>query len=279
MAKAFSVLSWNVEHFGAMDKEKKNFIKKPGPIVDLIADTKADIVAIFEVKSDVVFKHLIEKMPTHQFFISEGPQMQEILIGVRKTIAAFTTQKTEFKTGQSSLRPGVLVTPYIDGEYYPLLFLHLKSMPDPKGFGLRFEMTKRAFDFRKVLKKAAGNNKEPNYMFLGDLNTMGMDYFGSDKDISADRERAELARSASRRKMRVLTKTYENTYWSKTYGENNLDHVVAAKHLKFKSYGGKDIRMSGWTDHVNEPSAGTKIAKWVKKYSDHALLYLEVQKV
>lgn len=36
MAKAFSVLSRNVEHFGATDKEHRRFVKDPGPIVDLV---------------------------------------------------------------------------------------------------------------------------------------------------------------------------------------------------------------------------------------------------
>jgi len=45
MAKAFSVLSWNVEHFGARDKEHRKFKKDPGPIVKLIAEQKPDVVA------------------------------------------------------------------------------------------------------------------------------------------------------------------------------------------------------------------------------------------
>ena len=274
MARAFSVLSWNVEHFGAKDKKKKKFVKDPAPIIDLIANRNADIVAIYEVRSDVVFRPLIEEMPSHHFFITEGPQLQEILVGVRKTVPAFMTQKTEFKAGQSTLRPGLLLTPYVDQAFYPLLFLHVKSMPDPKGFGLRYDMTKRAFDFRKVLKKATGGN-EANYIFLGDLNTMGMDYFGKDKDIDGGREIRELKRSAGRRNMRLLEKTQDATYWSRKYGTSDLDHVVAAKHLEFRSFGGKQVSVTGWPD---EPTDQKKAA-WVKKYSDHAILYFEVQKV
>ena len=274
MAKAFSVLSWNVEHFGATDKEKRKFKKDPKPIIKEIADRNADIIAIYEVRSDIVFRPLIEQMPRHHFFITEGPQLQEILVGVRNSIPTFATQKTEFKAGQSTLRPGMLVTPYIDGEYYPLLFLHVKSMPDPKGFGLRYDMTMRAFTFAKVLKKAAGN-KTPHYIFMGDLNTMGMNYFGSDKDIAGEREVKELEKAAKRRGMRLLDKTYDGTYWSARYGESNLDHVVAMDHIEFKTFGGKSVQVSGWPD---KPSEREKAA-WVEKYSDHALLYFEVQKV
>jgi hypothetical protein len=274
MAKAFSVLSWNVEHFGARDKEHRKFKKDPGPIVKLIAEQKPDVVAIYEVRSDIVFRPLIEEMPEHHFFITEGPQLQEILVGVRKSVPAFATQKTTFKSGQSTLRPGMLLTPYVDGAYYPLLFLHVKSMTDPKGFGLRYDMTIRAFDFRKTLKKAAGG-QTANYIFLGDLNTMGMNYYKSDKDISGDREILELARAAKRRGMRLLDKSHDNTYWSPTYGDSDLDQVVAAEHLEFKQFQGNSVRVSGWPDEPTEQ----KKAEWVATYSDHALLYFVVQKV
>ena len=273
MAKAFSILVWNVEHFGATDKYKKKPKKPIQPIVDEIADVNADIVAIIEVRSNIVAAALMQAMPNYFFFITEGEQMQEILVGIRKTLPAFITQKNEFQAGQSSLRPGLLVTLVVDETPYHLLFLHVKSMPDPRGFGIRNYMTTKAFDFRKVLEKAIGS--KPNYIFLGDLNTMGMNYPGRDKLISGDREIQELDSAAKRRGMRVLTKSYENTYWSEKYGESNLDHVVAVNHLKFKKFGDDDVRVTGW----NEQTTKAKRKSWVKKYSDHAMLYLEVQKV
>ena len=135
-------------------------------------------------------------------------------------------------------------------------------------------MTEKAFDFRNILKKA-NKNKIPNYIFLGDLNSMGMNYFGTDKDIPGEREVKELAASAKRRKMRLLKKSYPNTYWSEKHGESNLDHVIAMDHLKFKSFGGDEVKVYGWNEEA------TKAARkaWVAKYSDHSMLYLEVQKV
>ncbi len=274
MAKAFSIMVWNVEHFGATDKKKKKPKKPIEPIILEIADTDADILAIIEVRSSLVAAPLMEAMPNHFFFITEGEQMQEILVGIRKSLPAFITQKNEFQAGQNTLRPGLLVTPVVDGESYPLLFLHVKSMPDPRGFGIRDYMTDKAFDFRNVLKDAMGG-KTPNYIFLGDLNTMGMNYAGSDKDISGEREVKELAASAKRRSMRLLSKNYSNTYWSEKFGESNLDHVVAMDHLQFKKFGGDEVRVSGW----NEKNTKAARKAWVKKYSDHAMLYLEVQKV
>lgn len=288
MAKAFSVLSWNVEHFGSKDRKTKKPKKPIQPIVDLIAAQKADVVALYEVKSDIVFRHLVETMPNHRFFITEGPQVQEILIGVHKNLRTFATQKSEFKESQDKLRPGMLLTPYVDGEYYPLLFLHVKSMPDPKGFGLRAAMTQRALAFRDTLDRAADGRA--NYIFMGNMNTMGMKFGDArratrrnprrsvrdvDDLIGGEREIEELRTDAEYVDMTLLEKTYEHTYWSRSIGESNLDHVVAADHLAFKPFSGKPVRVSGWPDKTTKDAR----AAWAKVYSDHAMLYFEVQKV
>ena len=278
MAKAFSVASWNVEHFGALDKRTEKPVKPIKPIIDYLAKQKADIVAIYEVRSKYVFRPILKSMPKYQFHITEGPQMQEILVGIRRELSAFVTQKLEFKAGQSTLRPGVLVTILMDGKYYPMVFLHLKSMPDPKGFGLRDDMFRRVIKFRSELDKAAGGAGKSNYLFLGDLNTMGFDYPFKKHDIPAIDELAELDRRAKYRKMRRLQKSSDLTWWNgkdKYKPGSNLDHILAAEHLTFKQIDGADVSVRGW------PSEPTDVKKqaWIKKYSDHALLYFEVQKV
>lgn len=281
MAKAFSVASWNVEHFG----DSKN-IHKINDCIQFMADQNPDIFAVYEVKSSRVFRPFMEAMPNHQFFITEGEQTQEIMVGVKKSMQAYITQKVEFKSGQAALRPGVLVTIFLEGQYYPLLFLHLKSMNDPKGFGLRNDMITRAFDFRVVLNKAAkaianatGATPKPvNYIFMGDLNTMGLNYYPSDKyDIPGESEIAELHRKCRYRDMKVLTKNHPFSYnngSNSSIPSSNLDHVVAADHLKFKQFSGADIDMRGWCKEVDIQAQDD----WISKYSDHGLLYFEVQK-
>lgn len=278
MAKAFSVASWNVEHFGAADSRTKKPKKPIEPIIEFLADQDADVIALYEVESSVVFRPIMEAMPKHQFYITEGPQTQEILIGIRNGMSGFVTQKLEFKSSQPALRPGVLVTLSVDGEYYPLLFLHLKSLPDPKGFGLRDYMLRLALKFRRRLDKASGGHA--NYLFVGDLNTMGLDYPYSDHDITSADEIRELKRRATHhsKKMRVLEKTTEETFFngsSSTLPKTALDHVVAAEHLQFKSFGGRQVDVRGWpqlTEVVEQD-------EWIATHSDHALLYFEVQKV
>ncbi|MFQ5964787.1 MAG: endonuclease/exonuclease/phosphatase family protein [Candidatus Scalinduaceae bacterium] len=279
MTKAFSVASWNVEHFGATDKNK--FPKKPvEQQIEFLAKQKADVIAIFEVRSSIVFRPLVEAMPNYQFHITEGPQTQEILVGIRNGFSGFVTQKLEFKSKQPGLRPGVLVTLRVDQEYYPIIFLHLKSMTDPKGFGLRDEMLKIALRFRRRLDEAAGGTGKANYLFIGDLNTMGMDYPYTQHDISADAEINELKRRARHhsKMMRVLDKTEPYTWWGGSgskHGPSSLDHVVVADHLEFKNFGGAQIDVRGWPQETTDADKDA----WTERYSDHALLYFEVQKV
>jgi hypothetical protein len=88
MAKVFSVASWNVEHFkddptGARVNRVVDFVKVQSP----------DVFGLFEVEGATIFESLMTRMPDYTFQITEGPQTQEILVGVRKTLSAFITQR------------------------------------------------------------------------------------------------------------------------------------------------------------------------------------------
>ena len=276
MAKAFSVASWNVEHFGATDKKKKKIKKPAGPIIDLLAKQNADVVAVYEVVGSTIFTEVSKKMSGYTFHITEGPQSQEILVGVRKSFTAFFTQRLEFRSGVSMLRPGALLTLTRDNVNYSLLFLHLKSLPRPRGFGLRDDQTERALKFRKTLDKAA--NGKANYLFLGDLNTMGLNLTFSKKDLSGAEEIQRLKDRCKSKKMVVLGKNEAATWWpgsGSSLSPSDLDHVVAADHLKFKTFGGDPVKVVGWP----QESTAAKKDTWAKKFSDHALLFFEVQKV
>jgi hypothetical protein len=134
-----------------------------------------DVFGLYEVEGATIFGELVAQMPGYTFQITEGQQTQEILIGVRKGLTAFITQKTEFRSGTTHMRPGQLVTVVKNGVNYSLLFLHLASGPDPRGMGLRDDMLLRAMEFRRDLDKAYGGPGQARYLFLGDLNTMGCD--------------------------------------------------------------------------------------------------------
>ncbi len=268
MAKAFSLVSWNVEHF-------KNPDSRVDRVVALLADLSPDVFGLYEVEGKEVFDALVSMMPGYSFHITEGPEVQEILVGVASELTAFFTQKLEFKEGMQFLRPGALLTVTIDQANYPILFLHTKSGNEPLGLGLRDDMLRRALDFRRVLDTAAGGLA--NYLFLGDLNTMGMEYtYLRDRDIDSSQEIEKMELFAEGRGMHVLKKDEAATWWNGSESElppSNLDQVIAAKHMVFKDFDGAQIQVIGWP---KEPSVAAK-NQWISDYSDHACLYLEVE--
>lgn len=274
MAKVFSVASWNVEHFK----------DDPARVADVITNLSAqnpDVFGLYEVEGAMVFDELVKRMPNYTFQITEGSQTQEILIGVRKTLTAFITQKVEFKSGTTHMRPGQLVAITKNNINYGLLFLHLSSGTDPRGMGLRDDMAERALEFRRTLDKAAGGAGKARYMFLGDLNTMGMKY-PFDRSIDAAVELKKLDQYAARASigMQRLAKTHDVTWYNgskSSIAPSNLDHVFATTNLKFRTFpraGGTsaNVAVRGWVD---EPTDAKKDA-WIARYSDHSLLYFEV---
>jgi len=241
MARLFSVASWNVEHF-------KDDSTRVARVVKFLKHQKPDVLALYEVEGKTVFNQLTQQLPNYQFHITEGPQTQEILVGVRGTFSAFFTQKLEFKAGNTYLRPGALLTITVGGAAYPLLFLHTKSANSPIGLGIRDDMFARAVDFRKTLDKAAPSGKA-NYIFLGDLNTMGMNY-PFQRSSAATLELQKLDADAAKKKLRRLSKSKPATWWNgpgTSLPPSDLDHVVAANHLKFKMFSAAEVAARGWT--------------------------------
>ena len=272
MAKVFSLASWNVEHFKgnpARVERVISFLKEPQ------GGNSPDIFALYEVEGSEVYSALVDQMPGYTFHITEGPQVQEILIGVKRTLTAFFTQKVAFKSGNAYLRPGALLSVRKNHVDYTLLFLHTKSSTDPIGLGLRDDMFTKAVKFRRTLEdKTETDRWESRFMFLGDLNTMGMNY-PFQKAIEADVELKKLDKDAKRVRMVRLAKSAPKTWFNGSNSSippSDLDHVVASDNMAFKSFGEASVSVRGWVDE--ETSAGKD--EWIRDYSDHALLYLEV---
>lgn len=275
MAKAFSVASWNVEHFknvGATNEERVAFLAEQDP----------DVLAIYEVEGAEVWRELMDGLPGYSFFITEGQNAQEILLGTRAGLTAFVTQKVEFQSRDAFMRPGALLTVRIDDVDYTLLFMHVASMPAARGFGLRADMIERAFDFKVgVLDKLTEN--KTNFLILGDLNTMGLDYVhgrvGATRKlrharVEARQEIARLRFLAEESGMRLLEKTHDMTWRDGGRRRSNLDHVIATDSLKFKKFGSVEVDVRGWPRLATDAEQKS----WISRFSDHALLYFEVQK-
>ncbi|MBV6644731.1 MAG: endonuclease/exonuclease/phosphatase family protein [Cyclobacteriaceae bacterium] len=280
MPKKFSVLSWNVKHFGSGSRDdkghlKSSFVSKVQRVTQLIKSKEPDIIAIYEVKGEDVFFEFMNHFENYSFYITEGQQTQEILLGIKSNLTAFVTQRLEFKAANPHLRPGLLATISVDQVRYSLLFLHLKSINDPYGWGLRDFMWEKMRSLKGVLNKIAGGSQNSRFIVLGDLNTMGMNLIYSNKDFDGDEEVArfdDMVRSA-KYDMRRLKKTYELTYTNESgTTQSNLDHVYATNNIAFNQFNGKDVEVIGWPE---KQTAG-ELKQWVTDYSDHAMLYFEV---
>ncbi len=287
MAKVFSVASWNVEHFKKTTDPDINRVQR---VVKFIAGNDGgpssipDIFVLYEVEGKEVYQDFMSEFPDHRFHMTEGKQTQEIFIGVHRKFQTFSTQRLEFKTGREYQRPGLLLAVRADGVDYALLFLHIKSGGNTEDFGLRDAALMHAFNLKRSLDKASGGNA--NFIFLGDLNTMGIDDpvpYSKKMDLPSEDEIIRIASWAKRRHMLLLSKEKtlingsdkEVTWYngSRNYVPTNLDHVVASEHLKIRGQGNRSspVSLLGWPK-----LARTEWSNWFTKYSDHALLYFEV---
>ena len=73
MAKAFSVASWNVEHF-----RSQGVSSRVDDVVEFLAEQRPDVFALYEVEGREVFDALTTLMPEYTFHITEGQQVQQI---------------------------------------------------------------------------------------------------------------------------------------------------------------------------------------------------------
>ncbi|UCF29368.1 MAG: endonuclease/exonuclease/phosphatase family protein [Chloroflexota bacterium] len=286
MPRAFSVASWNVEHFrGNIARVQRVASFIAGQATQDGGPAQApEIFALFEVEGRDIFQEFMIRFPNYNFHITEGKQLQEIFIGVREDIQFFSTQRLEFKTQREGLRPGLLLTVRIQQVYYPLLFLHTKSGDNPEDFGLRDAALNHAFNLKRTLDRLP--NGPANFIFMGDLNSMGIDDpvpFSRVLDFSQDDEITRLQDWARRRNMIALDKpptiingVPRQVTWfngSNNFVPSNLDHVIASNQMDIRSPGGgaTPVALFGWPILPQN-----RWASWFMEYSDHAMLYFEV---
>lgn len=287
MGKVFGVASWNVEHFKADTGPDRDRVRRAARFItgsDGGPSAIPDIFALYEVEGKEVYQDFMSEFPNHRFHMTEGEETQEIFIGVHSKFQTFSTQRLEFKTGRAEQRPGLLLAVRAAGVDYALLFLHIKSGSNTEDFGLRDAALMHAFNLKQALDNVSGG--EANFIFMGDLNTMGIDDpvpRSKKMNLSSEDEVARIASWAKTRKMVLLGKEKarigdsdkEVTWYngSRGYAPTNLDHVLASEHLQIRSQGNGPFKISvlGWPK-----LAESDWSTWFTKYSDHALLYFEV---
>jgi hypothetical protein len=276
---AFTVASWNVEHFGQ---------RRPGEAPQSVSDRidrvftylrekiDADVYAIYEVNGGTVYDKVKSEFPEYSWSITEGSGSQLILVGHR--IPVFITYRAEFSRGFTGpLRPGVLAAVRDGGADFPILFLHLKAAGLPIDFGVRAYQHDKARSLRKALDgaDAAGH---ANFIITGDLNNVGLELSYSGADITETHEVARLRAMYGSRwdSMSLRPKSHQATFWNGPGSSDppaDLDHVIAANHVQLATdANGAQVQVLGWPEETTD----NDMATWIADFSDHALLKFTV---
>lgn len=277
--QTIKVLSWNVEHFKT-DKVEE--------VIQVISQYDPDIFGLYEVEAGTIYDAMLEHFSGHSVFLTTGQQNQEILVACRNSFEGIKfQQKDEFKSGNPALRPGVFLTfRYPNASLYGLLFLHTDSGTGAVDFGNRNEMFEHSFNLKRKVDHIT--DSATNFMILGDLNTMGLKYpkpYKSDQIADTlteveyiDYESQRKGKHNRRPHMRRLTKP-TGTHFSTTYGITDLDHIIAAEHLRFKpvqnfgEVGEFEVLLDGWRRFYDDP---VRMRKYAAEVSDHCLLVSEL---
>jgi len=278
---SFIFASWNVEKLKsnpARLKRAVDFIKASHP-----ARKPIDVFGILEIADVNVSALMQDHFPDYDFHLTDGPQVQEILVGVRRGVfdQKVFVQKREFKAGNEHLRPGALLSVRQGAAWTHLLYMHTDSGVDADAFGNRFNMFNNVRKMKDALdkkeKQTSGDpNAEARLLVMGDLNTMGLQYPKAKKAnirINAAEEILELPTFAG---LRVLTKTHDRT-WKGSAGESNLDHVLATQAVPITPLGAsgaeiRDVCVKGWV----ELATSAEVKTFLAEMSDHCLLIGEV---
>lgn len=270
------IISWNVEHFtGKKTGARAGRVQR---VVNLLKDEQPDIFALMEVQGAAVYQDMIDAFPGWSFAITEGKQVQEILLGWRSGLTAFMTQRNEFRRGNLSLRPAALLTVSGTQNRGPLslLFSHLKSFPTPEGYGLRDGMIGNARSLKKAIDEASDDTAR--FILLGDLNTMGLNLTFSKNDLSGTEEIERIDRILAARDLVRMPKTHPATFNNgsgSSYPPADLDHVYASNNCEIADVNGAKIRVAGWAEEATVAEQDT----WIAEFSDHAPLIFTIENV
>ena len=263
--------SWNVRQFS----DEPDRIDR---VLDLLQEKDPDVFALFEVRGRNVFAGLTAGMPDHMVAITEWTDQanMETLIGVRNSLNPFITFREEFRSKVPTLRPGTLATcRNTPIGHVAFLYIHTKSFDEPRDWGLRDDMFKSAASLKRAVNRSFGDDNA-HMIILGDLNTMGMSAaYNSVSDLTQEQEIAFLDKRMAAAGMRRLVKTSHETWWNgkDNWQPSTLDHVYAADHLNFADQDGAEIAVFGW------PEKATTAQKkaWIRDFSDHAMLFGELE--
>jgi hypothetical protein len=271
--KKFSLVSWNVEHFRENAGRTERIAKE-------MKSLKPDIFAIYETEDVSIMALMQVHFPNYDYFITDGPELQEILVGCRRGVfdQKVFTQKREFKVNNPALRPGALLSVSKNNQWFHLLFLHTDSGTDASAFGNRFEMLTK---IQKMAEALSRGMPSAGILITGDLNTMGMQFPTPTKTnlrVKATDEISGMSKLLGKQSITLARKEFDATWISNDHSyTSDLDHVWHNQQVTLKKLGrradGNDffVRVKGWQQLSGEPRR-----KFTSIVSDHCLLYMEI---
>jgi hypothetical protein len=285
---AFTVFSWNVEHFKGLSDARAN------DIANFIQQHDPDLIAIYELEdSHSGFLFAQANFQGFFTFITEGQNNQEILILVDPSQFDHITitQQHKFRIGNPFLRPGALVTLTQQGLHTNVLFLHSASGPLADAFGDRMEIASHIFNLNERLQEIEEDSGlAARLIVTGDFNTMGLQF---PRKLVSDRVQtfqdellglAELANRAHRpnfQGMTFATKEHDLTFSNpNNRDQSDLDHVLVSAGVQLANRGNRlsdgipfQVSVQGW---IQLPT-GQARNNFINTRSDHCALIFAVQ--
>lgn len=282
----FSVMFWNVENFGRNllgdDADPELHAQRVDQVANHIKGLDPDLLGLCEIKDRVALRSLLmDKLADYDFGITDGAEGIELLAGWKraKFSQVLFTQRREFKSDNPMLRPGSMVSAKFNDEFYNFLFLHTDSGTKSKDYNNRQDMFEKIWSLKGLLESLG--DSDTKFICGGDLNTMGRNKSGSLPKISGDMEIQQLSDDALANGMKLLDKTYANSWRkgpSKPNWESNLDHFIATDNLNFVNFKNQNdankspVQVVGWNELT-----GNEKDDFTDNISDHCAIYLEIE--
>jgi len=267
MQSKLSVLWWKVHHL-------KN-ASQAARIVSHIKERNPDIFALGGVVGEAAYRLIAKEFPEHNFYMTFGKQAQEMLVGVKRTMQAFFSQRTEFQSGNEFLRPAALLTISLGELPLNLLFVHVKSFSDPLSLGYRDNFIKRLGRLKATLDNLSGGSSR--FVVCGDFNLRGMFYLERSY-IKPEDEFHHIQNELGDIGILFAEPSSLST-WSSKEGRSQatLDYVAATDSTNFANLGNDQgqiqLRLGGWPEY---PRGTFERNEFIEAVSDHASVYFEI---
>jgi hypothetical protein len=275
----FSVMFWNVERYRGGGEQM-------ALLHEDITAADPDILCLCGITDKGSLRHLIrEQLHGYDISVTDDYGRVELATAWRrgKFDQVIFTQRREFGSDESQLRPGSLVSVLVDGTEYHTLFLYTDGGTSYRDYQDRLDTYDKVWDLKTSLDEISSAPDGARLLVMGDMETVGKRRQGRYPAVESETEIEDLADQARSVGMRMLSKTHDATTIEVPGGDRppvlmNLDHALATPNISFGILGGQtgvrsaEVRVSGWT-RLDDRTRDT----YVDSISKHAPIYCEIE--